>query len=414
MPTVLNGPIESAKSTGERHLKWLRLAAKWKRLTIGSVATVCVLGLVLFLMLPDRYTATIVILPPAQNSASGASVMSQLGNMTAMTGGGNPLSIKNPNDQQVSFLKSATVETAMVNRFHLQGVYHTKYVSSACRKWERHSSADSGLKDGLIRLTVTDTDATRAAALVSGWVEEYRRLTTTLAVTEASQRRLFYETQLESAKANLTSAEEVMKDTQLRTGVLELDSQDKTRIASAAVLRAQLAAKQVEIRAMKQFASERNPDLERAQEEESGMEAQLAAMDVQGDRQSGDIVVPKGNYSQDALEYMRALREVKYRETILDLLTRQYEGARVDEAKQGSIIQVVDQAKVPDKPSSHYRLWTLLAALVLTVPISLGIVSFAEAGNVAWDVGKNSDSYIAAIEKIWFHFVPEDSGESGT
>ena len=123
-------------------------------------------------------------------------------------------------------------------------------------------------------------------------------------------------------------------------------------IASAAILRGQLAAKQIEIRAMREFASEGNPDLQRAQQEAAGMEGQLARNGrVHHDRKTGDLVAPKGTVTQAGLDYERALREMKYRETIQDLLTRQYEGARVDEARQGALVQVVDAAvSLPDRP----------------------------------------------------------------
>lgn len=411
VPIDLESSIATNSGAEGRRLEWLRIAAKRKKLSAGSAGAVVTLGLVLFAILPNYYTATTVVLPPPPTSNAATSFLNQLGNIGAMASSGSPLGIKNPNDQQVSFLKSKTVETAMVNRFHLQDVYHTRHISSACKKWESHSTTDSGLKDGLIRLSVTDSDATRAAVLVNAWVEEYRRFTATLAITEASQRRLFYETQLDVAKESLAKAEEALKQIQQRTGVIDIDGQDKAMLASAAVLRAQLAAKQVAIRAIKQFASERNPDLQRAQEEASGMEAQLAAMDVQNDRHSGDVIVPKGNISQDALDYLRAMREVKYREAVLDLITRQYEGARVDEARQGAIIQVVDPATVPDKPASHYRLWILIGALILATPISLGIARLAEAGSAICATYKNSDSLITAVEKTWFRFFPAEIEE---
>ena len=243
----------------------------------------------------------------------------------------------------------------MVARFHLQTEYHKRYVSSARKRWERMTEIDNGLKDGLIHLSVTDRDPRRAAELATGWVEEYRRLTASLAVTEASQRRLFFERELNGARDELARAEDNMKDTQQRTGVLDLDGQARAMIASAAMLRAQAAAKEVEIRAMREFATGENPDLERAQQELTGMESQLAAMDVNSDHATGDLIAPKGKITQAGLDYARALREVKYREAMYELLTRQYEVARVDEARQGSLVQVVDPAIVPDRPSSSLQ-----------------------------------------------------------
>ena len=337
-------------------LAWIRVALKWHRLAWRMTAAIMLLAFAAALLLPNHYTATIVILPPTQSGSSGAAMMAQLssmGGMAAAAAGG--VGIKNPNDQQVALLKSRTVEDAMVERFQLQSLYHRKYVSAARKRWERATTIDNGIKDGLIHITVTDRDPRRAADMANGWVEEYRRFTATLAITEASQRRLFYERQLSAAHNDLVQAEDAMAQTEQRTGVIDIEGQDRSMIASAAILRGQLAAKQIEIRGMREFASEGNPDLQRAQQEAVGMEGQLSVMDAAHDRRTGDLVAPKGTVTQASLDYARALREVKYRETIQDLLTRQYEGARVDEARQGALVQVVDAAVVPDRPNVHVQ-----------------------------------------------------------
>jgi capsule polysaccharide export protein KpsE/RkpR len=237
--------------------------------------------------------------------------------------------------------------------------------------------------------------------MANGWVEEYRRLTATLAVDEASRRRLFFERQVTDARENLARAEEEMKQTEQRTGVIEMDGQAHAMIAAAAMLRAQVAAKQVEIQAMRQFAADENPDLERARQELSSLEAQLANMDVAHDRRSGDLVAPKGTMSQAGLEYARALREVKYRETFVSLLMRLYEMARVDEARQGSQAQVVDVAAVPDRPTSLFRIWIVLGALLVSLPLALALALATEAVEVLRALRHHSGSWPLALEEVW-------------
>ena len=248
---------------------------------------------------------------------------------------------------------------------------------------------------------MTDRDPRRAAELASGWVEEYRRLTASLAVTEASQRRLFFERELNGARDELTRAEDNLKDTEQRTGVLELDGQARAMIASAAMLRAQVAAKQVEIRAMREFATGENPDLARAEQELTGMESQLAAMDLNSDHSTGDLIAPKGKITQAGLDYARALREVKYREAMYELLTRQYEVARVDEARQGSLVQIVDPAIAPDRPSSHYRLWILIGGMVLAFPLALVTAWIAEVISAARRLHRRYGCWTAVLEQGW-------------
>ena len=288
----------------------------------------------------------------------------------------------------------------MVERFHLQARYRRKYLSTARKSWEKHTEIDNGLKDGLIHISVTDGDPHRAAEMADGWVDEYRRCTAALATNEATQRRVFYERQLSVAHEDLIRAEENMKQTQQRTGVIDIEGQERTLIASAAVLRGQLAAKQIEIKAMHEFAGSENPDLVRAQQEAAGMEAQLVAMGAASDRETGDLVAPRGNTTQASLDYARALRDVKYHETVQDLLTRQYEGARVDEARLGPLVQIVDQAVVPDRPSSAYRIWIVLGVSICSVPFALLAAAVAEFFSILRRSRRCSGSWGAALESL--------------
>jgi uncharacterized protein involved in exopolysaccharide biosynthesis len=400
MATQAYAPADSGSGPcSYSHLVWLRVAARRKKLVLFVAAAIVTLAFAAAILLPNRYTATVVLLPPQQSASAGTAMMAQLSSISAAASGTGALGIRNPNDQQVALLKSRIVEDAIVARFNLQALYGKRHVSSARKRWERETKAESGLKDGLIRLTVTDRDSHRAAEMADAWVEEYRRFTATLAITEASQRRLFYEQQLAGARDDLIHAEEAMKQTEQRTGVIDIEGQDRGLIASAGELRGELAAKQIEIKSMRQFAADGNPDLKRAEEEASGMEGQLAAMDADADRKTGDLIAPKGMMTEAAAEYENALREVKYRETIQDLLMRQYEGARVDEAREGPLIQVVEPAVPPDNPSP-YRLWILLAAFFSAFPLALVVAAVAEFAAILRHFRGLADSWTTAIERL--------------
>ena len=377
----------------------IQVAFKRRRLVGAATLAIVALASAVVLLLPNRYTATIVLLPPQQGGVTGSAMLAQLSSVSAMASGGG-MSIKNPNDLQVALLKSRAVENAMAERFHLQALYHRKYLSTTRKRWERVTSIDNGLKDSLIHLSVTDDDPRRAADLANGWVEEYRRLSAILAVAEAAQRRLFYERLLNAAQGDLARAEEDMKQTEQRTGVIELDGQAHAMIASAAILRARVAEKQVEIQAMRQFAADENPDLERARQELSSLEGQLAAMDVDNDRAGGDLVAPKGKVGEAGMEYARALREVKFREMVQQLLTRQYEAARIDEARQGPQAQVVDPALVPDRPNYFFKIATWLGALLLSLPMALLIAMGAEAAEILHARRRRSGSWAITLEEL--------------
>ncbi len=330
------------------------------KITLGMA----LLAAIISLLLPFRYTASTSILPPQQGSSTGAALMAQLGNLgsvASLAGGG--LGLKNPSDLQVAMLKSRTVEDAMVDRFRLLELYHKKRKSDARKKLEKVVDIENGAKDGLIRISITDSNPRRAADIANGYVEEFKKFSATLAVTEASQRRLFFEQQLSQAKDNLVKAEEDLKRTGQKTGLIQLDAQARAAIQLIAELRAQVAAKEAQISAMRSFATGENPGLQMAEQELVGLRAQEAKMGAASEGTT-NALVPKGNMQEAGIEYVRKLRDVKYYETIFDLLARQYEVAKVDEARQGTVVQVVDRAIVPDQRSFPVRSLIVLGAAV--------------------------------------------------
>ena len=350
---------------GEASLLDLLIVLTRDRWLIFRIAACTVLaGIILSLVLPVRYMATTSILPP-QSGSAGSALMAQLGNLgsVASLAGGN-VGLKNPNDLQVAMLKSRTVEDAMVDRFHLMEVFKLTHKSDARKKFEKMVDIDSGLKDGLIRISVTDPSPERAEQMANAYVEELKRLSATLAVTEASQRRLFFEQQLTQAKDNLATAEEDLKRTEQKTGLVQLDAQTRATIELLADLRGQIAAKEVQIAGMRSFATGENPELQLAEQQLAGLHAQEQRMGASSEGAT-NALIPKGNMQEAGIEYIRKLRDVKYFETIFDLLARQYEVAKVDEARQGALVQIVDRAVVPDRKSSPKRTLIVLGAGVL-------------------------------------------------
>jgi uncharacterized protein involved in exopolysaccharide biosynthesis len=343
-------------------LDLLIVLAERKHIILWVTVTFAVVAVVISLILPKQYTASVALLPPQQNSSMGSAIASQLGNlggMAAFAGGG--LGLKSPNDMYIAMLKSRTVEEAMVKHFGLVQEYKQKYISDACKVFERHAIIDGSGKDGLLHIAVEDPDPNRAAQLANGYVDQFRNLSEHLAITEASQRRLFFEQQLEQAKDNLANAEEALKETQQKTGVIQLDSQARALIESAATLRAQIAAKEVQIQSMRTFATGENAQLIQAEQELDGLRTQLAKLGGSENIDAG-LMVPKGQVPEAGLEYVRKLRDVKYYETIFDILARQFEIAKLDEAKQGALVQVVDAAVPADRRSFPKRGMIVIAA----------------------------------------------------
>lgn len=337
-------------------------------------------GVLVALLLPVRYTATTSLLPPQQNNSAGSSLLAQLGTLSqlANVGGGSSLPLKNPTELEIALLKSRTVEDAVIQRFHLSELYNKKKLSATRDKLEKVIDIESSTKDPLIRISATDSDPQRAADLANGYVDEFRQFSATLAVTEASQRRLFFENQLRDAKDNLANAEEALKRSEEKTGLIQLDSQTRAAISAAATLRADITAKQVEIRGLELYATGENPGLRTAQAQLEGMKAELEKMGA-GNGAGAAPTLPKGGMQQQGMEYIRKLRDVRYYETIFELIARQLEGAKVDEARQGALIQVVDKGIKPDHHSSPKRTLIVLGSIV--VGLFLGVAwAFSSEG----------------------------------
>ncbi len=356
------------------------LLSERKRTILLSTAVCAVLSVIVAFVLPKSYKASVTLLPPQQNASIGAALSSQLGSMggmAALAGGG--LGIKNPNDMYVAMLKSRTVEDAIVQHFGIAQEYHSHFLSDARKALENHTTVDGNGKDGLIHLSVDDRNPQCAAELANGYVDQFRKLSEHLAISEASQRRLFFEQQLEQAKDNLATAEEALKLTEQQTGLIQLDSQTRALIESAAQLRAQIATKEVQIKSMETFATGQNAQIVQAQQELESMRMQLAKLGGSESGSEASLLVPKGKVPEAGLEYVRKLRDVKYYETIFDILARQFEAAKLDEARQGAVIQVVDPAVPPDKKSSPRRLLIVLGATLVGFLIGM-VYALSQAG----------------------------------
>jgi tyrosine-protein kinase Etk/Wzc len=357
-------------------LDLLIILAEKKRTILRVTAVFVIFAVIISLLLPARYTATVTLLPPQEGSSMGAALSSQLGNLGGVAAlAGGSLGLKNPNDRYVAMFQSRTVEAAMVQRFGLMQEYHKRYLSDAQKDFEGHTTVDGSGKDGLIHISVEDHDARRAAELANGYVDQFRYLSQHLAITEASQRRLFFQQELEQAKNNLANAEEALEQTEQKTGVIQPDSQERALIESAASLRAQITAREVQIQGMQTYATGENSELIQAQQELAGLRAQLAKLGGSEDTSGNEFMIPKGLVPKTGMEYVRKLRDVKYYETIFDILARQFEVAKLDEAKEGALIQVVDPAIPPDRRSFPKRalivIGTMFGGLIFGIFIAL-------------------------------------------
>ncbi|MFP5266282.1 MAG: GumC family protein [Acidobacteriota bacterium] len=351
-------------------LDLLIVLAEHKRTILWITGTFAILSVVISLLLPVKYTASTTLLPPETGSSMSSLLSSQLGGlggMAAMAGGS--LGLKNPNDQYVAMLRSQTVEDAMVKRFGLMQEYHAHYLSIARKDFEGNVTLDGDGKDGLIHISVEDRNPVKAAAMANGYVDAYRNLSKNLAISEASRRRLFFQEEVDKARTNLADAEIALEQTEQKTGIIAPDSQERALIDSAATLRAQITALDVQIQGMQTYATGENAQLIQAQQELSGLRDQLEKLSGSGNvtakTSTDEFLLPRGTIPKAGMEYIRRLRDVTYYETILDILARQFEMAKLDEAKEGALIQVVDPAIVPDRKSFPKRALIVIGSTTL-------------------------------------------------
>jgi len=368
---ILNDTKPNIQEQGFEFLDVLIALSRRRKFIFRTTAIVASLTIIVVLLLRNKYTAETVVLPPQQNSSLSSMMLGQLagnGALASLAGAG--LGIKNPGDMYVALFRIQSVEDAIIRKFALMKRYRDKRMTDARRDFEDHSTVVLGVKDGLIRVTVTDWDPKMAADIANAYVDQFRDLSQHLAITEASQRRLFFQQQLLEANDNLTKAEEALRNTEESTGLLEVNSQARSLIESAAQLRGQIAATQVELQAMQSYATPDNPQVVTAKQQLAALKAQLSQLAGTDKNASSEIIVPKGNIPQAGMEYLRKLRDVKYYETIDELIAKQFELAKLDEAREGAIVQVADVAAPPDKKSSPHRLIIVILMTFLAFSFS--------------------------------------------
>jgi uncharacterized protein involved in exopolysaccharide biosynthesis len=336
-----------------------------KKAIIGFTFLVAAVAAGVSLVLPSTYKASTKLLPPQQSQSGAAALLSQLGGVASAAAG--MAGLKNPNDLYIGMLKSRTIADKLIAKFDLKKAYGTDSLEKARRGLESDTVITSG-KDGLITIEVESEDKKMVASLTNSYVAELLNLTKTLAVTEAGRRRMFFERQFEQAKDNLANAEARLKSALDKTGVISVDAESRSLLETVGRLRAQVSAKEIELNSMRPFVTETNPDYRRVEESLSSLRNELAKLE-NGRTNATDI--DGAVNGQKGLANIKLLRDVKYYQMLYELLAKQYEVARLDEAKDPSVIQVLDPAVEPERRSKPKRAIIVLisaaAAFVLAI-----------------------------------------------
>jgi tyrosine-protein kinase Etk/Wzc len=323
----------------------------------------CVIATAVALLAPRQFTSRASFIPPNNSSASVSAFMGQLSQLSGLGGGGMLGGPKSPGDLYVGILKSRSVESEIVNRFDLKKVYNVKRESQAENVLAYHSKFDAGLKDSIVSISVTDTSPARAQDLANAYLDALRETNGRLALSESSQRRLFYEQQLAKEKDALEDAEVDLKKTEEHSGLIAPAGQTAAEIQIISQTRAQIASKEMQLSALRLSATPQNPEIIRLETEISNLQDQLAKFHSGGGRGAlGEI--PTSKVPELELEYVRKEREVKYHEALFGMIARQYEAARMDESHQAPLLQVLDAASFPDAKSAPRRTLIVLGGTI--------------------------------------------------
>ena len=344
-----------------------------RKALIGAVTGgAAVLSLVVSLLLTPIFTARTTFLAPGSQQQSGsAAALAALGSLGALPG----LGAKTPDDLYVALLKSDSVQRGLDQRFNLRAHYDVKTYEALRKVLPSHVRVSADKKSGVISVEVDDEDAKFAADLANAHEPEVTKLLGRLAVSEAQLRRVFFEKQLQDTKENLVKAEQSLQAVQEKSGVIVLDKQAEALINNAALLRAQISEREVQLRVLRTSATDQNPAVMRLNSELRGMRAELARMESsQGGSPGSAVDLPVGRIPEAAVDYVRARRELKLQEMMLEGMLRQYEIAKLDEAKEGPVLQQVDVARIPDYKSKPSRALIVLASTLLALLLVSGWV----------------------------------------
>jgi len=333
-------------------------------LVLGPLAA-GVLALGVSYTVTPTFTAKVTFMPPQQQQSAAASMLSSLGSLAGLAGAAT--GIKNPNDQYLAFLKTASLQDELIKKFDLKTRYGAKLQMDARLALTGNVKAAAG-KDGMITVEVDDKDPKFAAELANAHVSELHALLGRLAVTEAQQRRKFFEEQLQLTKTRLAKAQSDLMSSGISVQLLK--GNPSSAISAIATLQAQVTSQEVKLGAMRGYLTEQAPEYKKELSDLLNLRAQLARLQKADPETGADKA---GAEQSGRPNYNEVYREFKYQESLLELFTKQFEAAKLDESREGAVIQVVDAAQPPERKAKPKK---ALIAIIATLASGFALLLF--------------------------------------
>ncbi len=323
----------------------LTIIGQQKSLIIGLTLASALLAVIVSLLMTPVFTARTLVMPPQQQQSSAASSLASLGALAGVAS--STIGIKSPDDMYVSFMTSEGFQKKIIDHFNLMDRYHCPFVIDCRQSLSQHARIVSDKKSSLMSIEVDDVDPVFAANMANTFVDELGTLLGRLAVTEAQQRRLYFENQIKKTQDDLSLAETQFRNAQHRSGLQLPTVEAETGVKAIAEMHGQIAAREIQLQALKSYATQENNDVKKLVTELAAMKMHLLKLE----RGSLDTSNPQ-SIQQEAIQ---SYRNMKVQESMLEAFAKQYELAKVDESKEGPLVQVVDSATPPERRSSPKR-----------------------------------------------------------
>ena len=381
--------IHSPEAKLAAQANWVANAnALWARGCFLSKATALafVLSLLIAFLIPKQYEASARIMPPEQGGGGAAMLAALAGHSSSSGSGlgglgslaGSLLGGRNTSALFVDLLRSGTVSAHLIDRFQLQRAYHKRYRIEAAKYLARHTTVVDDTKSGVISITVQDTNPQRARDLAQAYLDELNQMVTLTNTSSARQERAFIERRLQSVHADLEQAQLDLSDFSSSHTTIDIKEQTRAMVDAAAKLQGELIVGQSELGSLEQIYGNANVRVRAAQARVSALQHELTRLSgtdaalpaaTNSPTTRTDLYPPLRQLPRLAVPYADLYRRVRIQETVYELLTQEYEMARIQEAKDTPVISIIDLPGIPEKKSFPPR---LIIAVGLTFLVFVG------------------------------------------
>ena len=427
-----NGHAEVLFREGEpRRVTWFRLLWNERRFMRRVALRGLVLSVVIALLLPTRYKSSTRLMPPDQSSGSGLAMLAAfaggrgggsssgssgaMGGLGSALGGGlgnvasDLLGLKSSGALFLDMIDGPTVQDKLIRKFNLQKVYWDKYIEDTRKDLSKHTDAKEDRKSGVITLEVTDHDPHRAQQMAQAYVDALDELVAQVSTSSARRERMFIEQRLKTVKQNLDSALQEFSEYASKNGTFDVPSQTRAMVESEATLQGQLVAAESELEGLRQIYRDNNIRVRTLQARVDALKKQVENMSGNKADLSSDQSDLPGDFPSIrklplvGVRWANLYRETKIQETVYELLTQEYEFAKIQEAKEIPTVNVLDPPLVPERKSFPPR--TLIVLLGTTLAVMFGCVFVI--GSALWKQSESPEKHLAT--EIWTQLEANES-----